>query len=131
VDVPNTRLRIATRIHFALLRHLGEGIDVGTMLKNEAEAREVLWVCEGWGDPELVTLARQYVRAGKLGDEAAKPAGGQVPHDTPWAHDTSGFGLSQAPAIGETAAEKTAARTVSPRWFDPTSWLRRGTPNTR
>ena len=38
---PTSRLRIATRIHYALLRHLGTGIDVGYMLKREDYAREV------------------------------------------------------------------------------------------
>jgi hypothetical protein len=56
----NTRLRIATRIHFALRRHLGEGVDVAMMLKNEDYAREALWVCEALGDADLATLARQY-----------------------------------------------------------------------
>ena len=60
VDHANTRLRIATRIHFALLRYLGEGVDVARMLHSDAEAREVLWVCEGSGNRELVMLARQY-----------------------------------------------------------------------
>ena len=56
----NTRLRIATRIHFALRRHLGEGVDVAQMLRSEDYAREALWVCEAIGDPELAALARQY-----------------------------------------------------------------------
>ena len=118
----NTRLRIATRIHFALLHRLGEGIDVGHMLKNEAEAREVLWVCEACGDPELGALARQYVRAGLLADEAARMAG-HTPHDTPWARDTSGFGVSRPPEIPE-APKRDAS--VSSGWLNPVSWLRRG-----
>jgi len=56
----NTRLRIATRIHFALRRHLGEGVDVAQMLQSDAYAREALWVCEASGDAELAALARQY-----------------------------------------------------------------------
>ena len=59
----NTRLRIATRIHFSLRRHLGEGVDVAMMLKNDDYAREALWVCEALGDAELVALARQYLGA--------------------------------------------------------------------
>jgi len=55
-----TRLRIATRIHFALRRHFGEDIAVGTLLNRGGEAREALWVCESSGDPELMSLARQY-----------------------------------------------------------------------
>jgi hypothetical protein len=64
VNTANTRLRIATRIHFLLLRYLGEGVDVARMLKSDDEAREVLWVCEGSGQRELVTLAGQYRAAG-------------------------------------------------------------------
>ena len=111
----NTRLRIATRIHFALLRHFGEGVDVATMLKNDAEAREVLWVCQGSGDRELMTLARQYERAGALAED--RP--GHAPQDTAWAGNTSGFGVSQPPEIGE------PTRTAAPSsWMKPVSWLR-------
>ena len=69
----NNRLRIATRIHFSLLRHLGEGVDVGHMLKNESAAREVLWVCQASADAELMSLARQF-------DRASRPGTGQRPH---------------------------------------------------
>ncbi|HEX6708275.1 MAG TPA: hypothetical protein VF169_26310 [Albitalea sp.] len=111
----NTRLRVATRIHFALLRHLGEGVDVASMLKNDAEAREILWVCEGSGDRELMTLARQYERAGALADE--RP--GHAPQETAWAGNTSGFGVSQPPELGEPPREA-----ASPGWMKPVSWLR-------
>jgi hypothetical protein len=120
VEHNNTRLRIATRIHFALLRHLGEGIDVGTMLRNPAEAREVLWVCQASGDHELVALGRQYERAGALEAEA-RAAGGHAPQETAWSRDTSGFGLSQPPAD--------VAKGEAPAgWLKPVkAWLRRGT----
>jgi hypothetical protein len=118
----NTRLRIATRIHFLLLRHLGEGVDVATMLRNDSEAREVLWVCEGSGDAELMTLARQYRRAATLAS-----AGGHAQQDTDWANNTSGFGVSQPPEIVAESAGKPAT-TVSSGWLNPVSWLRRG-PN--
>lgn len=133
----NTRLRIATRIHFALLRHLGEGVDVGTMLKNEAQAREVLWVCEASDDEELVALGRQYQRAVALEDEA-RTAAGHAPQETPWARDTSGFGVSQLPdmaepgvrpgSIGPTLtapAPKRADTRGTPAWLNPANWLRR------
>ena len=59
----NNRLRIATRIHFALMRHLGaDMVDVGQMLKSDSEAREVLWVCDATGDAELMSLARRCRR---------------------------------------------------------------------
>ncbi|WP_280152900.1 hypothetical protein [Piscinibacter sp. XHJ-5] len=117
----NTRLRIATRIHFLLLRHLGEGVDVATMLKNEKEAREVLWVCEGSGDRELMTLAGQYRRAGR--PPAQRAAAGHAPQDTSWAGNTTGFGVSQPPEIPESAGKP--ATSVSSGWLSPVSWLRR------
>ena len=42
----NSKLRIATRIHFALLRHYSEDVPVSDLIKGEADAREALWVCE-------------------------------------------------------------------------------------
>jgi len=133
----NTRLRIATRIHFALLRHLGEGVDVAMMLKHEGQAREVLWVCEACGDPELVALGRQYQRAIALEDET-RVAAGHAQQDTPWARDTSGFGVSQPPELPElvvrrgsivptlTAAVSSPAEARGPAtWLNPANWLRR------
>jgi hypothetical protein len=125
----NIRLQIATRIHFALLRHLGEGIDLGAMLKQPAEAREVLWVCEASGDAELMALAHQYRRAVALERDGTK-AGGHAQHETPWSRDTSGFGLSQPPVLPPSTAIRHAphpagaAPTAS--WLKPATWLRRG-----
>ena len=59
---PTLRFRLATRIHFALLRHFGEDVHVNSLLKGEGEAREALWVCEASGDPELAGLARRLER---------------------------------------------------------------------
>ena len=61
-ETTNTQLLLATRIHHALLRHLGSGIDVGAMLAREGYAREVLYVCEGCGDAELKALGEQFMR---------------------------------------------------------------------
>ena len=61
-ETTNTQLLLATRIHHALLRHLGSGIDVGSMLAREGYAREVLYVCEGCGDAELKALGEQFKR---------------------------------------------------------------------
>ena len=122
---PNNRLRIATRIHFALMRHLGADlVDVGQMLKSDSEAREVLWVCDASGDAELMSLARKFRRAGAEASEAqAKAAAGGAGHaaqETPWARDTSGFGLTQPPGVAE------KDEPVSGGWFKRTGWLRRG-----
>jgi hypothetical protein len=123
----NNRLRIATRIHFALLRHLGaDMVDVGQMLKSDSEAREVLWVCDATGDAELMSLARRFRRAGSLeaSEAQAKTAAGagHAAQDTPWARDTSGFGLTQPPEVVDTPK----GNSVSAGWFKPVSWLRRG-----
>jgi hypothetical protein len=109
------QLRIATRIHFILKRDLGEGINVAAMLSDAGEAREVLFVCQASGNPELVSLARQYVNAGKL----AKPAQakGDAPQDAAWARNTSGFGVVTQ------AAELSAPEESS--WRSATQWLRR------
>ena len=51
---PTVRLRLATRIHFALLRHCSEPVGVCTLLMGGDEAREALWVGQASGQPELV-----------------------------------------------------------------------------
>jgi hypothetical protein len=112
------QLRIATRIHFILKRDLGEGINVAAMLSDANEAREVLFVCQASGNPELVSLARQYVNAGKL----AKPAQSsgtakrEAPQDAAWSRNTSGFGVTHA-------AELSPPEESS--WRSATQWLRR------
>ncbi|HZE91803.1 MAG TPA: hypothetical protein VE029_08895 [Rhizobacter sp.] len=95
------RFRIAVRIHYALKHHLGEGIDVNAMLKQPNEAREVLFVCQALGTPELLALAHRYVVA--LDEEAAVATTklrmvvepGTAPQDASWANNTTGFGVSQ------------------------------------
>ncbi len=106
--------RIAARIHFILKRDLGEGINVAAMLSDANEAREVLFVCQASGNPELVSLARRYVNAGKL----AKPESVKrdAPQDAAWASNTSGFGVTQACALS--APEESS-------WRNATQWLRR------
>ena len=126
----NNRLRIATRIHFALMRHLGADlVDVGLMLKSESQAREVLWVCDASGDAELMSLARRFRRAGSAEAAAAQAkaaaGAGHAAQETPWARDTSGFGLTQPPDVVDTGSQGTKSNTVSPSWFKPVSWLRR------
>ena len=119
----HNRLRVATRIHFALLRHLGEGIDVGRMLRSESEAREVVWVCQASGDRELISLAQQFERATTLEAAAqASAAARYAVQDTPWSRDTSGFGLSQPPEVVEPRHAKPSAPT--PAWYKPANWLR-------
>ena len=56
------QLLLATRIHHALMRYLGSGVDVGRMVGSDDYAREVLYVCEGCGDAELKALGEQFKR---------------------------------------------------------------------
>ncbi len=113
------QLRIATRIHFLLKRDLGEGIDVAAMLCDPDEAREVLFVCQASGNPELMSLARQFVQAGKLAaPEVAAKA--DAPQDAAWARHTSGFGLPQLPAAPSPPVPQERS------WRSATEWLRRG-----
>ncbi|MEP7299143.1 MAG: hypothetical protein ABI702_23410 [Burkholderiales bacterium] len=122
---PTIRLRIATRIHFALLRHYGEDVAVSTLLRDEAQAHEALWVCEASGVDELVTLAKQLVTANRQEAGAARMRAQQAarieasaPQDMAWSRDTSGFGLTRpletldAPATGRGS------------WLRPSNWLR-------
>jgi hypothetical protein len=133
---PTIRLRIATRIHFALLRHYGEDVGVSTLLKGEADAREALWVCQASGHKELVSLAKQFdtatrqeTRAIGLRSQQARAEvsiaalRGATPQDMAWSRDTSGFGLTRAPEALDLAAPKAADG-----WLKKPSWLRRGAP---
>jgi hypothetical protein len=121
---PTTRLRIATRIHFALLRHYGEDVAVSTLLRDEAQAREVLWVCEASGVDDLVALGQQFVAATRQEARAARLRARQVrleaspPQDLAWSRDTSGFGLTRPLDI---LGAPTAPRA---NWLRPSTWLR-------
>ena len=119
-----TRLRIATRIHFALLRHFGEDVEVSVLLRGGDDAREALWVCQASGDAELVTLAEQFRHATRQ-EVAARDAAARraAPQDTAWSQNTSGFGLSRPPELDEPKGGPTATS----GWFKPMSWLRAGT----
>ena len=127
---PTNRLRIATRIHFALLRHYGEDVAVSTLLKGGGDAREALWVCEASENNELMTLAQQFeaaakeaARSARVGARAEARAAamaprGAVPQEMAWAQDTSGFGLSRQSEFGDAPAAKPAS------WLSPSRWLR-------
>jgi len=80
----NRRLQIATRIHFALLRELGIGIEVGRLLKHPLYARDVLLVCDACTLPDLPRLATAF--RGISQADAAGTTGGT---------GTSTFGFSQ------------------------------------
>ena len=55
-----TRLHLATRIHFGLLRENGRGIDVGRMLCQRDYALQVLRRCRGVASFALLDLADRF-----------------------------------------------------------------------
>jgi hypothetical protein len=130
---PTNRLRLATRIHFSLMRQFDEVVEVRDLLDGSTDGKEALWVCEASGDTELIALAQEFRRATRRVLAAAprsaapavtveaQPPAGRVPQDTSWAQDTSGFGLSQPAEL--TPRPRADA---SPSWFAPMGWLRRG-----
>jgi len=81
----NRRLQLATRIHYALLRETGIGVDVSRLLKQPLYARDVLLVCEACGDPRDLRRLATAFRAASL------PAAAEG-HQRAAA---SGFGASQ------------------------------------
>jgi len=135
----DTQLRLATRIHSALLRYLGTGIDVASMLSRKSYAREVIYVCSGCSDPELNALAKEYVGARKAAREARSmplverrnvpttvpmlPVTAEVKLDPEWARDSSNFSPSEL-AQSESPPDDHGGEPRK-RWFDPARWLRR------
>jgi hypothetical protein len=110
----NSRLRIATRIHYLLARYLGDGIDVSAMLKRDDYAREVLFVCAASDDPELHALAQAYRAAPAIDASLAlRPSG--APLATQHAAAASGFGALSRPAPLASRAEA--------RWYKPSTWF--------
>jgi hypothetical protein len=104
------QFRIAVRIHYALKPHLGDGIDVASLLRRSDEAREVMLVCRSIGSSDLVALAAQYESASREAAvaELAKTEAG-APQDLSWSRQTSGFSVSQPALAGEPPAKR--------RWF--------------
>ena len=129
---PTYRLRIATRLHFLLLRRYGQDIDVGHLLKCRARNHDGLWLCKATGDEELIALARLWAHANhahakdeaRLREEALMNAcatAGAAVHEMPWGFDTSGFGLTHPqnlPPLPQFDTPRPA------RWFKPRRWFK-------
>jgi hypothetical protein len=120
---PTIRLRLATRIHFALRRNYGEDVEVSTLLRGLPEAREALWVCAASGDAELTALAQQFnevTAAAELAASKSAQAPVAAPQDTVWSQDTSGFGLTRPPAL----ADDNGPALAPTGWRQRMNWLR-------
>ena len=117
---PTVRLRLATRIHFALLRHCGEPVGVSALLKGGDEAREALWVCQASGQAELVALALQFMNS-----PLAAAVRHAAPQDAAWAQDTSGFGVSRPADDNEPATRGHTPARAPTGWLNPAHWVRR------
>ena len=81
----NRRLQLATRIHYALLREIGHGIDVGRLLKHPLYARDVLLVCDACTGHDLRRLAIAFRGASSTDAETGAPSGAsQFGASQPW-----------------------------------------------
>ena len=123
---PTIRLRIATRIHFALLRHYGEDVAVSTLLDAGDGAREALWVCDASGDAELAGLADR-LRAAPRPLPPRAHTEPDVPQDLAWSRDTSGFGISR---WIEPAPESEPGPVRPTGWLSPGALVARRRPLT-
>ena len=92
MSYPPNRFQIASRMHFLLLRELGQGIEVEQMLGDERYARDVLLVCDAHQNTELALLALQYRQTPR---QVSATTAGHAQHRTDWSSNTSGFGLSK------------------------------------
>ncbi len=105
------RLPLAERIHAALLRELGEGVDVRRLLDDKLYARDVLLVCRAYGEAELGQLGAAFTALSR-----------PLPELTAAAAET-------APPTDHAAEHPADAEPESPRrlrrWLVPSSWFGR------
>ena len=126
-----SRLQIAARIHFLLLREIGQGIDIEHMLQRPRYERDVLLVCDACQGTELARLAQQYRlamrapqgQASAARSTPARSSGGHTPQATEWASATSGFGVSQPLLSDAECAAPTATRSLERRLDDARRWV--------
>ena len=135
---PNTCLRLATRLHFMLRRHLDQEFEISVLMQGGFEARAALRLCRNSGLLELTNLALELERAHRADAKAsARRAAaaaaakasrvqqrakkvtapvGRKAQDLAWSKDTSGFGLSLPP-------ERESTGNAAPQ--TKTGWLAR------
>ena len=67
-------LKLADRIHRALVREIGQGLDRQRLLREPLYARDVLLVCDALHHSDLPDLARHFRRACAAKDDAEEAA---------------------------------------------------------
>jgi hypothetical protein len=118
---PQLRRQLAHRIHLALMRELGQGIDVRQMLGSTLYARDVLLVCRAYPGTELRRLGEQFRQATA---ELIERGGAQP---AVLARDRSGFGVSARPAskpgssFDDFVDSLPGARQPARRWLTPST----------
>jgi hypothetical protein len=122
----NNDLRLATRIHFALLRQYGANVEIGALIKGGGDAREALWVCEASGNTELAAMARELKKGQQAARASAAARSAAAPQDNAWSGDTSGFGVSRPNEL-----DPGSAGSSGPSWLKPSSWGKRSAPARR
>jgi hypothetical protein len=120
------RLQIATRIHYLLLREIGQGIDIERMLKQPRYERDVLLVCDACPGTELATLAQQYREAGMPPAAGVNVRrGGHAPQATGWSGSTTGFGITRPLEAADTAASEIEPDKPGPKRPPKRNWISR------
>ena len=124
------RQQLAHRLHAALMRELGQGIDVKQMLGSVLYARDVLLVCQAYPGSELQQLGQQFRLA-----EVEAPWPEASARFGAWRRDRSGFGVSKPgtsesfsdfDALIDSAHEAgQATRHTARRWLTPSTWFTR------
>ncbi len=112
------RTLIASRIDLQLRRHLDQGVDVYRALSDARYARDMLLVCDAMRCTGLPLLAHQFRQAGALMVRDAKISGRDVGPPQDWSANTSGFGVSQRPAL-----QDATSREDKKPWFSPSRWF--------
>ncbi len=101
------RLHLATRIHFLLLRAVGEGADIGRMLRERSYADHIVMLCRSVGGESLVELADRFDDLGAAEDARAHLA--VAAGEARAALAQLGFGVLSAQR-GKTAADERATQ---------------------
>jgi hypothetical protein len=118
------RPQLANRIHLALMRELGQGIDIKRMLGSTLYARDVLLVCRAYPGTELQRLGEQFRQATTelIKRRATQPA---------LERSGSGFGQSRPPtskpysSFDDFVDSLPDTRQLARRWLAPSTWFAR------